>query len=125
MRFNRHHTNMGIRANILDRSAMKSLGFIEHVHYWSFTMPIYDYDLFCEIRLYLRSNMLSIEVSNGCVVQDSVFDMDKLIGSSDTMVATVALAMYNILYQQLKEFEAQGLIYFKNFEYGDPIVRYN
>ena len=65
-----------------------------------------------------------IEVANGCIVQDSVFDVDRLIESNDTTVATVALAMYNILYEQLKEFESYGLIYFKDFQYGDPIVKY-
>lgn len=124
MRFNRHYTNMGIRVNCLTSNKMKELGFVDHIHYYSFVMPIYEYDLFCEIRIYSRSNMLSIEVANGCLVQLSVFDVTKMIESTDITVATIALSMYNILYQQLKEFEEQGLIYFKDFQYGDPIVKY-
>ena len=124
MRFNKYNTNMGIRANVLNTKTMKALGFLECVHYWKFMQPVYDYDLFYEIRVYPKTSMLSIEVANGCIVQDSVFDVDRLIESNDTTVATVALAMYNILYEQLKEFESYGLIYFKDFQYGDPIVKY-
>ena len=125
MRFNKFGVNMGIRAKFSTVKLMKALGFIECIHYWKFTQPIYEYDLFYEIRIYPRSNTLFIEVANGCVIQDSVFDIDKLIESNDTTIATVALAMYNILYQQLKEFEEQGLIYFKDFQYGDPIIKYD
>lgn len=125
MRFNKFGVNMDIRANFSTAKLMKSLGFIECIHYWKFTQPVYDYDLFYEIRVYPRSNTLFIEVANGCVIQDSVFDVNKLMDSSDTTVATVALAMYNILYQQLKEFEECSLIYFKNFDYGDPIIKYD
>jgi hypothetical protein len=65
-----------------------------------------------------------IEVADGATIQFSVFDIDKLLESNDTTVAMVAQSMYDILYLKLKEFEEVGLIYFTNFEYGDPIIRY-
>lgn len=124
MRFNKFGVNMGIQAHFTTAKLMKSLGFVECLHYWRFTEPIYKYDLFYEIRVYPKSGTVLIEVANGAVVQFTVFDIDKLMESNDTTVAMVAQSMYDILYLKLKEFEEVGLIYFKNFEYGDPIVRY-
>ena len=93
------------------------------------TESLYDsttqkYDLFYEIRVYPKSGTVLIEVANGATIQFSVFDIDKLLESNDTTVAMVAQSMYDILYLKLKEFEEVGLIYFTNFEYGDPIIRY-
>lgn len=127
MRFNKYNTNMEIcvNPNFYTIANLRNLGFVDFANYWSFSQPIYDYDLFYEIRIYSDRNMtLAIEVSNGSIVQDSVFDIDRLMESNDTTVSNIALSMYNILYRQLQEFEQYGLIYFKNFQYGDAIVRY-
>ena len=127
MRFNKYNTNMEIcvNPNFCTIANLRNLGFVDFANYWSFSQHIYDYDLFYEIRIYPDRNMtLAIEVSNGSIVQDSVFDIDRLMESNDTTVSNIALSMYNILYRQLQEFEQYGLIYFKNFQYGDAIVRY-
>lgn len=125
MRFNKFGVNMGIKGRCPTVKLMKTLGFVECLYYWKFTQPVYDYDLFYEIRVYPKSGTVMIEVANGATIQFSVFDMDRLMQSSDTTTATVAQSMYDILYQQLKEFEEHGVIYFKDFEYGDPIVKYD
>lgn len=125
MRFNKFGVNTGIKAKFTTVRRMKSLGFVECGHYWSFMQPVYEYDLFYEIRVYTKSGTVSIEVADGAIVQLFVFDVDKQLGSNDTTVATIAQAMYDIIYQKLKEFEEVGLIYFTNFEYGDPIIKYD
>ena len=116
MRFNKFGVNTGIKAKFTTVRRMKSLGFVECGHYWSFMQPVYEYDLFYEIRVYTKSGTVSIEVADGAIVQLFVFDVDKQLGSNDTTVATIAQAMYDIIYQKLKEFEKNGLIYFENFE---------
>lgn len=124
MRFNKFGVNTGIKAKFTTVRRMKSLGFVDYGHFWSFMQPVYKYDLFYEIRVYPKSGTVLIEVANGANIQFSVFDIDKQLGSNDTTVAMVAQSMYDILYLKLKEFEEVGLIYFKNFEYGDPIIKY-
>lgn len=125
MKFNKFGVNKGIKAKFTTAKLMKTLGFVQDLHYWVFTQPVYKYDLFYEIRVYPKSGTVLIEVANGATIQFSVFDMDKLMNSNDTTVAMVAQSMYDIIYQQLKEFEEAGLIYFNNFEYGDPIIKYD
>ena len=125
MRFNKFGVNTGIKAKFTTVRRMKSLGFVDYGHFWSFMQPVYEYDLFYEIRVFPKSGTVSIEVAYGAIVQLFVFDVDKQLGSNDTTVATIAQAMYDIIYQKLKEFEKNGLIYFENFEYGDPIVKYD
>ena len=125
MRFNKFGVNTGIKAKFTTVRRMKSLGFVDYGHFWSFMQPVYEYDLFYEIRVFPKSGTVSIEVAHGAIVQLFVFDIDKKLGSNDTTVATIAQAMYDIIYQKLKEFEKNGLIYFENFEYGDPIIKYD
>ena len=125
MRFNKFGVNTGIKAKFTTVRRMKSLGFVDYGYFWSFMQTVYEYDLFYEIRVYPKSGTVSIEVAYGAIVQLFVFDIDEKLGSNDTTVATIAQAMYDIIYQKLKEFEKNGLIYFENFEYGDPIIKYD
>lgn len=125
MRFNKFGVNTGIKAKFTTVRRMKSLGFVDYGYFWSFMQPVYEYDLFYEIRVYPKSGTVSIEVAHGAIVQLFVFDVDKQLGSNDTTVVTIAQAMYDIIYQKLKELEKNGLIYFENFEYGDPIIKYD